>query len=169
MTTLNARLDKPTEKRVLCGVHDCRGELARVEEPEVARRLVWFGPGWEPRTDGVWASTRRAAMKTRRGQLQHYRPGKPTRRHGGWRNGGELSGWLPYNLPVQAKCPVCGQVQPLTLGCSTSRLTRLISVDPFQTRGHGIGEEQATCLDVSTPRRSITLDPIIALCYEVRS
>lgn len=118
--TLYARLDKTTEKRVLCGLQDCRGELARVEEPATSPgecpRKVWFGPGWEPRADGVWASTRRAAMKVRRGQLQHNRPGKPTRRHGGWRNGGELSGWLPYNLPVQAKCPVCGQVQTLDPG-----------------------------------------------------
>lgn len=136
--TLLARLDK-SGTRVLCGVVGaCRGELARVENvprgttcdakpvgvdfsappsrtPHV--RAVWFGPGWDMRADGTWALTERAKRELRRLQTQGAgATGRllgvrkvPDERH----DTGGVHGWLPWDLPADAVCPLCASRQTL--------------------------------------------------------
>ena len=143
--TLLARLDK-SETRVLCGVVDCGAEVARVVDVERGNvtlplrsvRAVWFGPGWHPREDGVWALTARAARELRRqhmlggGRLlgARGRPGETKLKRAFAFDGDRYqvenhqtgpAGWLPENLPADVVCSVCGSRQ--TLAPATLRVT----------------------------------------------
>jgi len=112
---LKARLSKDS-LRVLCGVKDCRGQLAWVlleGGGHVIGRCVWFGPGWATRGDGVWNLTRRAIRRKRQGKRPANRgePGdfialRPPN------YGKRPTGWT-ISLPVEAICPDCGFRQVL--------------------------------------------------------
>jgi hypothetical protein len=108
---LKARLSSD-RSRVLCGNgDDCGAEIAWVLKRGVYadgrwQRGVWFPPGWAARPDGVWAWTSHSVKRRRRGQLpaDRVQPGAGPR---------GPTGWLPANLPVEAKCPDCEFLQTL--------------------------------------------------------
>jgi len=127
---LTARLSKDGS-RVLCHIVDCGCEIAWVLERGVYvdgrwQRAIWFPPGWAPRPDGVWAFTKRAAKRERKGQLPtlHRQPSRRPWKDGheplvsfspAWSDDNGPTGFLPCNLPVEAKCPnrKCGFRQTL--------------------------------------------------------
>ncbi len=130
-----ARLDKKTERRVLCGrLVDgkavCRGELARVvdypwnpanmtkpmsgERERHFPRIICFAPGWVPTTDEaeIWRPNRRTVLRAREGKSGSFaRPPVSERSTVNAR----LWGLGPRNLPARAKCPDpdCGVINVL--------------------------------------------------------
>jgi hypothetical protein len=105
---LTARLSSDGS-RVLCHIVDCGAEIAWVLEVGVYadgrwQRGLWFPPGWTTRPDGVWVWTARSVKRRRKGQAPADR--QPMR-------GLRPEGQLPWNLPVEAKCPDCGFPQTL--------------------------------------------------------
>ncbi len=128
-----ARLDKRTERRVLCGrlvngQASCDGELARVvdypwnpahmtgpmsgEREEHFPRVICFAPGWVPTTDAaeIWRPNRRTKLRARDGKAGSFgRLPVPETLKGKAR----LWGLGPRNLPARAKCPDCGAINVL--------------------------------------------------------
>jgi hypothetical protein len=130
--SIDARLDKKTGKRVLCGVPSCRGQLGTldithprgwgVDRPATAR--VEFGCGWVLR-EGVYRLGTHSVARCRQGKAPQYR--RPSAK---WETD---SPFPPYILGydqdagpsgamddgLKAVCCVCGNlnsVDPDTLG-----------------------------------------------------
>ena len=151
-TKLNARLDK-TGMRVLCGRRGCRGHLASIEEYALpsdwkrVERWLSFPMGWVEKPAGHWELTHHAKQRLDRSNremsagirnapkrlisakggkvpdaVRAALPAVP----GGRSPREDASAHEPRDLPVGAKCPVCGYVN--LLHRDALRLTRPLAI-----------------------------------------